>query len=148
MVCQDGRWPLRQVRRAQRVVSSAIRPISSSFDLSAMRIDLPPSVSATRIGALDNLFSLLASRMLMTHSFDGLIRMVRDEGASSLARGLGPNVSRAIIMNTSQLATCVLFVRYHATGNDCRIATTRSRICCWIPACSTKACRCTSQLAS
>ena len=31
--------------------------------------------------------------------------MVREEGASSLARGVGPNVFRAILMNASQLAS-------------------------------------------
>lgn len=32
-------------------------------------------------------------------------QIVRDEGASSLARGLGPNLVRAILMNASQLAS-------------------------------------------
>lgn len=31
--------------------------------------------------------------------------MVRDEGVSSMARGMGPNVVRAILMNASQLAS-------------------------------------------
>jgi hypothetical protein len=35
-------------------------------------------------------------------------QMVREEGPSSLARGVGPNVFRAILMNASQLASCVL----------------------------------------
>lgn len=39
------------------------------------------------------------------HCFDALFRMVREEGASSLARGVGPNVFRAILMNASQLAS-------------------------------------------
>jgi len=34
--------------------------------------------------------------------------MVREEGASSLTRGIGPNVFRAILMNASQLASYVL----------------------------------------
>lgn len=34
--------------------------------------------------------------------------MVKEEGASSLTRGLGPNVFRAILMNASQLASYVL----------------------------------------
>ena len=33
--------------------------------------------------------------------------MVREEGFSSLARGVGPNVVRAILMNASQLASYV-----------------------------------------
>lgn len=32
-------------------------------------------------------------------------KMVRDEGVSSLARGMTPNVFRAILMNASQLAS-------------------------------------------
>ena len=31
--------------------------------------------------------------------------MVREEGVSSLARGVGPNVFRAVLMNASQLAS-------------------------------------------
>ena len=33
--------------------------------------------------------------------------MVREEGVSSLARGVGPNVFRAVLMNASQLASYV-----------------------------------------
>ena len=33
--------------------------------------------------------------------------MVREEGVGSLARGVGPNVFRAVLMNASQLASCV-----------------------------------------
>jgi solute carrier family 25 (mitochondrial dicarboxylate transporter), member 10 len=35
--------------------------------------------------------------------------MVREEGVSSLARGVGPNVFRAILMNASQLASYDFF---------------------------------------
>lgn len=41
--------------------------------------------------------------------FDALFRMVREEGASSLARGAGPNVVRSILMNASQLASYDFF---------------------------------------
>lgn len=34
--------------------------------------------------------------------------MVREEGFSSLGRGVGPNMVRAILMNASQLASYVL----------------------------------------
>lgn len=44
-------------------------------------------------------------RKLYRNCFDGLFRMIREEGFKSLARGLGPNISRAILMNASQLAT-------------------------------------------
>ncbi|KAF8823620.1 hypothetical protein HHX47_DHR9000144 [Lentinula edodes] len=40
------------------------------------------------------------------HCFDALFRMVKKEGPSSLARGVGPNVFRAVLMNASQLARC------------------------------------------
>ncbi|KAH9994647.1 mitochondrial carrier domain-containing protein [Russula vinacea] len=43
------------------------------------------------------------------HCFDALFRMVREEGASSLTRGMGPNVFRAILMNASQLASYDFF---------------------------------------
>lgn len=33
------------------------------------------------------------------------MQIIRKEGAFSLLRGLGPNMARAILMNTSQLAT-------------------------------------------
>jgi hypothetical protein len=35
--------------------------------------------------------------------------MVREEGASALARGVGPNVFRAVLMNASQLASYDFF---------------------------------------
>jgi hypothetical protein len=35
--------------------------------------------------------------------------MVREEGVSALARGVGPNVFRAILMNSSQLASYDFF---------------------------------------
>lgn len=35
--------------------------------------------------------------------------MVREEGVSSLARGVGPNVIRAVLMNSSQLASYDFF---------------------------------------
>jgi len=44
-------------------------------------------------------------RLNYKHCFDGLFRMIREEGWSSLARGVTPNVFRAILMNASQLAS-------------------------------------------
>jgi len=44
-------------------------------------------------------------RLNYKHSIDGMIRMTREEGISSWARGMGPNVFRAILMNASQLAS-------------------------------------------
>lgn len=44
-------------------------------------------------------------RLNYKNCFDGLYKMVRDEGVSSMARGMGPNVVRAILMNASQLAS-------------------------------------------
>ncbi|KIK90435.1 hypothetical protein PAXRUDRAFT_151998 [Paxillus rubicundulus Ve08.2h10] len=43
------------------------------------------------------------------HCFDALFRMVREEGASSLVRGVGPNVFRSVLMNSSQLASYDFF---------------------------------------
>ncbi|KAJ3575414.1 hypothetical protein NP233_g1118 [Leucocoprinus birnbaumii] len=40
---------------------------------------------------------------------DALYRMVREEGVSTLGRGVGPNVFRAILMNASQLASYDFF---------------------------------------
>ncbi|TFK91295.1 dicarboxylic acid transporter [Polyporus arcularius HHB13444] len=48
-------------------------------------------------------------RLNYKNSIDGLIRMVREEGWSSLGRGVGPNVFRAILMNASQLASYDFF---------------------------------------
>lgn len=39
------------------------------------------------------------------HALDGLIRMVREEGAASLFRGVEANSARALLMNASQLAS-------------------------------------------
>ncbi|KAF8507534.1 mitochondrial carrier domain-containing protein [Gautieria morchelliformis] len=44
-------------------------------------------------------------RLNYKNCFDGLFRMVREEGVSSLARGMSPNVLRSILMNASQLAS-------------------------------------------
>ena len=38
-----------------------------------------------------------------------LPQMIREEGPSSLLRGVGPNVIRAVLMNSSQLASYVNF---------------------------------------
>ncbi|WWD21559.1 hypothetical protein CI109_106045 [Kwoniella shandongensis] len=43
------------------------------------------------------------------NAIQGVYRMVKDEGASSLARGLAPNTIRAILMNASQLVTYDFF---------------------------------------
>jgi solute carrier family 25 (mitochondrial dicarboxylate transporter), member 10 len=43
------------------------------------------------------------------HALDGLIRMVREEGVSSLFRGVAANSSRAVLMNASQLASYDIF---------------------------------------
>jgi len=48
-------------------------------------------------------------RLNYKNCFDGLFRMVREEGFSSLGRGVGPNVVRAILMNASQLASYDFF---------------------------------------
>jgi dicarboxylate transporter 10 len=49
------------------------------------------------------------ARFNYKHCFDALFRMVREEGPSSLARGLAPNVFRGVLMNASQLASYDFF---------------------------------------
>ncbi|KAG0653581.1 Mitochondrial dicarboxylate transporter [Rhodotorula mucilaginosa] len=44
-------------------------------------------------------------RLGYKHCFDGVFRIIREEGASALFRGVGPNCARAVLMNASQLAT-------------------------------------------
>ncbi|KAF9309146.1 Mitochondrial dicarboxylate transporter, partial [Linnemannia elongata] len=39
------------------------------------------------------------------HAFDGLFRIVKEEGPAQLMRGLGPNMNRAILMTSSQLVS-------------------------------------------
>lgn len=46
-----------------------------------------------------------ADRLNYNHCFDGLFRIVREEGVSQLFRGLGPNLVRAVLMNASQLVS-------------------------------------------
>ncbi|KAI0655065.1 dicarboxylic acid transporter [Cubamyces menziesii] len=48
-------------------------------------------------------------RLNYKNSIDALVRMVREEGWSSLGRGVGPNVFRAVLMNASQLASYDFF---------------------------------------
>ncbi|KAG9029423.1 Mitochondrial dicarboxylate transporter [Tulasnella sp. JGI-2019a] len=43
-------------------------------------------------------------RLNYKNCFDGLFRMIREEGVSSLTRGIYPNVIRSMLMNASQLA--------------------------------------------
>jgi solute carrier family 25 (mitochondrial dicarboxylate transporter), member 10 len=46
-----------------------------------------------------------AERRKYKHAFDGLIRMVREEGPASIWRGIWPNSMRAALMTASQLAS-------------------------------------------
>jgi len=39
------------------------------------------------------------------NAIEGLVRLVREEGPGALARGLGANTTRAVLMNSSQLAS-------------------------------------------
>ncbi|KAF9175575.1 Mitochondrial dicarboxylate transporter [Mortierella sp. AD011] len=45
------------------------------------------------------------------HAFDGLYRIIKDEGPSQLMRGLGPNMYRAVLMTSSQLVSYDEFKR-------------------------------------
>ncbi|KAK7467481.1 hypothetical protein VKT23_004533 [Stygiomarasmius scandens] len=44
-----------------------------------------------------------------SNALSGLVRLARDEGAKALARGLGTNVVRAILMNASQVGSYDFF---------------------------------------
>ena len=46
-----------------------------------------------------------AERLNYKHAIDGLIRMIREEGAGSVFRGVGPNAARALLMTSSQLSS-------------------------------------------
>jgi len=48
-------------------------------------------------------------RLNYKHCLDALARMLREEGPSSMLRGVGPNVVRAVLMNSSQLASYDFF---------------------------------------
>lgn len=51
----------------------------------------------------------VAERFGYRNCFDGLFKIVRNEGVGALFRGVEPNVARAILMNASQLATYDVF---------------------------------------
>lgn len=50
-----------------------------------------------------------AERRNYRNALDGVLRMSREEGLSSLMRGVGPNVNRAILMTGSQLVSYDVF---------------------------------------
>lgn len=50
-----------------------------------------------------------AERRNYKHAIDGMVRMIREEGFTSLFRGVWPNSTRAMLMTASQLATYDLF---------------------------------------
>ncbi|KDE08607.1 hypothetical protein MVLG_01069 [Microbotryum lychnidis-dioicae p1A1 Lamole] len=50
-----------------------------------------------------------AQRLGYRNCFDGVARIIKEEGSAVLFRGLGPNVARAVLMNASQLATYDMF---------------------------------------
>ncbi|PWY97059.1 putative DIC1-mitochondrial dicarboxylate carrier [Testicularia cyperi] len=49
------------------------------------------------------------SRYGYKNCVDGLVRIVKDDGAATLFRGLSPNVVRSVVMNVSQLGSYDLF---------------------------------------
>jgi dicarboxylate transporter 10 len=54
----------------------------------------------------------LENRRNYKHALDGMIRMIREEGPSSLFRGVGANSTRALLMTSSQLAYYDVFKRF------------------------------------
>ncbi|KAI8644650.1 mitochondrial carrier domain-containing protein [Parasitella parasitica] len=51
----------------------------------------------------------LHQRRNYKHAIDGIIRISKEEGASALFRGLGPNINRAILMTSSQCVSYDIF---------------------------------------
>ena len=50
-----------------------------------------------------------AQRRNYKNAIDGLVRISREEGISTLFRGLGPNVSRAILVTSAQCVSYDIF---------------------------------------
>lgn len=46
------------------------------------------------------------------HAFDGLLRMIREEGPTSIFRGVGANSTRALLMTSSQLTSYDVFKQF------------------------------------
>ena len=46
-----------------------------------------------------------AQRFRYRHCFDAIIRIGREEGVRTFARGLGPNITRSVLMNVSQIVS-------------------------------------------
>ncbi|GAB5593883.1 hypothetical protein Unana1_08783 [Umbelopsis nana] len=51
----------------------------------------------------------VAQRRNYRNALDGVIRMTREEGVTSLMRGVGPNINRAVLMTGSQLVSYDVF---------------------------------------
>lgn len=43
------------------------------------------------------------------HAIDGVVRIIKEEGAAALFRGLSPNINRAILMTSSQCVSYDIF---------------------------------------
>lgn len=54
-----------------------------------------------------------AERRNYKHAIDGLIRMIREEGVTSLFRGVTANSARAVLMTSSQLGSYDLFKQFY-----------------------------------
>lgn len=51
----------------------------------------------------------VAQRRNYRNALDGVIRITREEGVTSLMRGVGPNINRAVLMTGSQLVSYDVF---------------------------------------
>ena len=74
----------------------------------------PSSRGTAEVQARVGSHTVLSKVSLLTstcHSVDGLVQITKQEGFSSLFRGLTPNVTRAVLMNASQLASYDFFKR-------------------------------------
>ncbi|KAI8453961.1 mitochondrial carrier domain-containing protein [Phakopsora pachyrhizi] len=90
---------------------------ADSNQLNGLQITLAASLAGAAGGIAGNPADVILVRMTgdvnnpmekrkcYKNCFNALGRMIREEGFQSLTRGMVPNVSRAILMNASQLAT-------------------------------------------
>jgi Mitochondrial carrier protein len=78
--------------------------------------------SGSTISTVLMLFSAYATSLSDISNYRRkIVQMIREEGVSSLGRGIGPNVFRAILMNASQLAPYVPISRLSLTTDASQV---------------------------
>lgn len=100
---------------------SASKDLPAGKQLPAWKMGVCASISGAVGGVAGNWADVLlvrmtsdvlkpeAQRFAYSNALTGVVTMVRHEGVGSLFRGIIPNVTRAVLMNASQLATYDLF---------------------------------------